>query len=98
MLVFEMLIAGFRLRLGLPVSASDSLDVVSTLEVSDDSVELLDSRSECARVYLVVVISSSSGVRKETRFSAGNMGRVEEPILLGIIARAGLLERMEVRL
>jgi len=98
MLVFEMLIAGFRLRLGLPVSASDSLDVVSTPEVSDDSVELLDSRSECARVYLVVVISSSSGVRKETRFSAGNIGRVEEPILRGIIARAGLLERMEVRL
>lgn len=98
MLVLEMLIAGFRLRLGLPVSASDSLDVVSTLEVSDDSVELLDSRSECARVYLVVVISSSSGVRKETRFSAGNMGRFEEPILRGIIARAGLLERMEVRL
>lgn len=98
MLVFEMLIAGFRLRLGLPVSASDSLDVVSTLEVSDDSVELLDSRSECARVYLVVVISSSSGVRKETRFSAGNMGRFEELILRGIIARAGLLERMEVRL
>jgi hypothetical protein len=98
MLVFEMLTAGFRLRLGLPVSASDSLDVVSTLEVSDDSVELLDSRSECARVYLVVVISSSSGVRKETRFSAGNIGRVEEPILRGIIARAGLLERMEVRL
>jgi hypothetical protein len=48
-------------------------------------------------VYLVVLISSSSGVRKDTRFSAGNMGRLEA-ILRGIIDRAGLFESIEVRL
>lgn len=62
-----------------------------------DRVETDDSRSEWAIVYLVVVISSSSGVRKQTCFSAGNMGRLEA-ILRGSIERAGLFERMETRL
>jgi hypothetical protein len=48
-------------------------------------------------VYFTVVISSSSGVRKETRFSAGNMG-LEEVILRGIIDLAGLLANIETRL
>ena len=56
-----------------------------------------DSRSECAMVYLVVVISSSSGVRKETLFSAGNSGRVAV-ILRGSKCRAGLLLSIELRL
>lgn len=59
----------------------------------DVKVELDDSRSELAQVYLTVLISSSSGVRKDTRFSAGNMGR--EVILRGTIR---LLARMELRL
>jgi hypothetical protein len=42
----------------------------------------------------VVLISSSSGVRKDTRFSAGNMGRLEA-ILRGIIE---LLESIDARL
>jgi hypothetical protein len=67
------------------------------LEASEERVETEESRSECASVYLTVVISSSSGVRKDTRFSAGNMGR-EVAILRGIIDRAGLLARMETRL
>jgi hypothetical protein len=60
---------------------------------SDVNVELEDSRSELAMVYLTVLISSSSGVRKDTRFSAGNMGR--EAILRGTMQ---LLVRMELRL
>lgn len=60
-------------------------------------MELEDSMSECAKVYLTVLISSSKGVRKETRFSAGKRGR-EGAILRGSSDLAGLLERMEVRL
>lgn len=67
----------------------ESVDVDS----SDVKVELDDSRSELAQVYLTVLISSSNGVRKETRFSAGNMGL--EVILRGTIR---LLERIELRL
>lgn len=67
----------------------ESVDVDS----SDVRVELDDSRSELAQVYLTVLISSSNGVRKETRFSAGNMGL--EVILRGTIR---LLERIELRL
>jgi hypothetical protein len=73
---------------------SDSAEV---LEAAEDSVDTDDSMSECASVYLTVVISSSSGVRKETRFSAGNMGR-EEAILRGINEREGPLASMERRL
>jgi hypothetical protein len=80
---------------------ADTLEsVVAVEEATDemvDRVEVEDSRSEWAIVYLVVVISSSSGVRKQTCFSAGNIGRVEA-ILRGIIERAGLFVRMEVRL
>jgi hypothetical protein len=74
--------------------ALESDDVV---DARDDRVETDASISEWASVYLTVVISSSSGVRKETRFSAGNMGR-EAAILRGIIDRAGLLARTETRL
>ena len=59
----------------------------------DVNVELEDSRSEFAQVYLTVLISSSSGVRKDTRFSAGNIGL--EAILRGTIR---LLTRIELRL
>ena len=73
------------------------VEVEEAVDEMVERVEMDDSRSEWAMVYLVVVISSSSGVRKDTRFSAGNMGRLE-PILRGIIERAGLLERIEARL
>jgi hypothetical protein len=102
MLVLEIVLA-FRLKVGFEAvdeaEASESLVVVEldVVDVREERVELDESRSEWARVYLVVVISSSSGVRKETRFSAGNMGRFEA-ILRGIIERAGLLERIEARL
>lgn len=95
MLVSEGFFRALRLNDGCDVEASES--VVEAVDAREESVETEDSMSECARVYLVVVISSSSGVRKETRFSAGNMGRLE-PILRGIIERAGLLERIEARL
>lgn len=71
--------------------ASDSVVVAR-----DEMDEVDDSRSECATVYFTVVISSSSGVRKDTRFSAGNRGR--EAILRGASERAGLLDSIEVRL
>jgi hypothetical protein len=102
MLVLEIVLA-FRLKVGFEAEdeaeASEWLVVVEVdgVDVREERVELDESRSEWARVYLVVVISSSSGVRKETRFSAGNMGRFEA-ILRGIIERAGLLERIEARL
>lgn len=70
--------------------AEESVDAVDSKEVK---VELDDSRSELAQVYLTVLISSSSGVRKDTRFSAGNIGR--EVILRGTMR---LLARMETRL
>ena len=102
MLVLGIVLA-FRLKVGFEAvdeaEASESLVVVEldVVDVREERVELDESRSEWARVYLMVVISSSSGVRKETRFSAGNMGRFEA-ILRGIIERAGLLERIEARL
>lgn len=68
-----------------------------SVEASVESVDVEDSRSECAMVYFVVLISSSSGVRKDTRFSAGNMG-LEEVILRGMIDLAGLLASIETRL
>jgi hypothetical protein len=76
---------------------ADVVELVDSLEASEDSVETEASMSECARVYLTVVMSSSSGVRKDTRFSAGNMGR-EAAILRGIMARSGLLASTEARL
>jgi hypothetical protein len=76
----------------------EALELASddTVEPSEDRVETEASRSECAKVYLTVVISSSSGVRKDTRFSAGNMGRAAA-ILRGTAA-AGRLVSMETRL
>lgn len=76
------------------VETPESPMVVDATEAIDDRVELDDCRSECASVYLTVVMSSSNGVRKDTRFWAGNMGR-EGAILRGILA---LLARMETRL
>jgi hypothetical protein len=63
------------------------------VDSSDVKVKFDDSRSELAQVYLTVLISSSNGVRKDTRFSAGNMGL--EAILRGTMR---LLERIELRL
>lgn len=79
-------------------AASGPLGMVDVVDSFEDSVEREDWRSECARVYLTVVISSSSGVRKDTRFSAGNMGRAGVVILRGSVERAGLFVRMEARL
>lgn len=76
---------------------ADESELDDALEVSEARVETEDSRSEWAKVYLTVVISSSSGVRKDTRFSAGNMGR-EVAILRGIIDLDGLLASIETRL
>jgi hypothetical protein len=64
-------------------SSVEDEESVETVESRDDIVAVDDSISECARVYLVVVISSSSGVRNATRFSAGNIGR--DAILRGLI-------------
>jgi hypothetical protein len=97
MLVSDAVEVGLRLREWCDAEASESVVVVDAVDAIEDSVELDDCRSECASVYLVVLISSSSGVRKDTRFSAGNMGRLEA-ILRGINDRAGLLESIETRL
>jgi hypothetical protein len=81
-------------------SEPESLTATLESESVEASVERVDteaSRSECARVYLIVVISSSSGVRKDTRFSAGNMGR-DAAILRDIIECTGLLASIETRL
>jgi hypothetical protein len=48
-------------------------------------------------VYLTVTISSSSGVRNDTFFSAGKSG-LDAVIFRGASERARLLERIEVRL
>ena len=64
------------------------------LEAMDVMVETEDSRSEWASVYRVVVISSTSGVLNDTRFSAGNMGR-DDAILRGTI---WLLDKIETTL
>jgi hypothetical protein len=89
MLVSEAVADGLRLKAWCDAEASESVVAAGAVDARDDSVEL--------DVYLVVVISSSSGVRKDTRFSAGNMGRLEA-ILRGNIARAGLFESMDARL
>lgn len=97
MLVSDAVLQGLMVKDGCDVEASDSVVAAEADDAMDDKVEQDDSMSECASVYLVVVISSSSGVRKDTRFSAGNMGRLEF-ILRGIMERAGLFERIESRL
>jgi len=102
MLVSGAVLQGLMARHGCDVEESDSVIAAEAEDAIDDKVEEEDddddsSMSEWASVYFVVVISSSSGVRKDTRFSAGNMGRVEF-ILRGIIERAGLFERIEARL
>ena len=68
---------------------------------SDDSTEGTEdveaSISECAKVYLTVLISSSRGVRNDTFFVAGNIER-EAVILRGCSDCAGLLVSIEGRL
>ena len=68
---------------------------------SDDSTEGTEdveaSISECAKVYLTVLISSSRGVRNDTFFVAGNIGR-EAVILRGCSDCARLLVSIEGRL
>lgn len=66
-------------------------------EASEEMVEQDDSMSECAMVYLTVLISSSSGVRKETLFSEGKNGRAEAILRVAIMG-ARLFRRMEVTL
>lgn len=75
----------------------DASEASDSVVASDEMVELEDSSSECATVYFTVVISSSSGVRNETLFSAGNSG-FDEVIFRGASERARLLERIEVKL
>lgn len=77
--------------------ASDESDSDDARLESEDRVDCEDSRSECAMVYLMFVISSSNGVRKETRFSAGNSGRAGA-ILRGASDWTRLLERIDLRL
>ena len=74
-------------------------DFAGAFVSTEDRVEVepVDSMSECARVNFTVLISSSRGVRKETRFSAGKRGRAEV-IFRGIICRIGPLDSMEARL
>lgn len=68
---------------------------------SDDSTEATEdveaSISECAKVYLTVLISSSRGLRNDTFFVAGNIGR-EAVILRGCSDCARLLVSIEGRL
>lgn len=68
------------------------------VDASDDMVETEDSMSmsECANVYFTVLISSSSGVRNDTFFSAGNKGLTGA--ILRDVSGAGPLVRMERRL
>lgn len=80
--------------LAVQVDDADKVD-------SDDSTEETDgveaSISECAKVYLTVLISSSRGVRNDTFLVAGNIGR-EAVILRGCSDCAGLLVSIEGRL
>lgn len=69
---------------------TESVERVSVEEESGDSI------SECARVYLVFLISSTRGVRKETFFSAGNRGRPD--ILRESTLRIGLFANIECKL
>lgn len=83
-----------------PVDDSDSEGVLTSIDATVEPELADDSRSwisECAMVYFDVLISSSSGVRNDTFFSAGKKGRTGA-ILRGIKFRAGLLLRIEVRL
>lgn len=75
----------------------DSDDSDGSTEKVDAVEDVEDSMSECAKVYFTVVISSSRGVRNDTFFAAGNMGR-EAVILLGRSDSTGLLESIEGRL
>jgi hypothetical protein len=75
----------------------ESEDALEAMVDSEDSVDTEALRSEWAKVYLTVIMFSSSGVLQDTRFSAGNMGR-EDAILRGCIERSGLLARMEATL
>ena len=97
MLALEELVDVLTTSEWCDADAFESVVAVDATDETVDKVEMDDSRSEWANVYVVVVISSSSGVRKQTCFSAGNMGRLED-MLRGIIERAGLFARMEVRL
>jgi hypothetical protein len=80
-------------RAGVSGSEEEEEEVES-IEDRVDRVEVESAMSEWARVYLTVVMSSSRGVRNETRFSAGKRGRAAV-ILRGVM---GLFARMELRL
>lgn len=60
-------------------SAIEGDAMVTTSDETDSTaigVDSSDSMSECFQTYLEVLISSTSGLRKETCFSVGKMGRV----------------------
>lgn len=68
------------------------------LDDSDSDVRLASGViSECAMVYLTVTISSSSGVRNDTRFVAGKSG-LADAILRVRTSAMGLFDSIEGRL
>jgi hypothetical protein len=71
---------------------SEETESVEREIVDEDS----DSMSEWARVNLVVWISSTRGVLKDTFFSAGNLGLPD--ILRASVRRMGLFANIECRL
>jgi len=73
------------------LSAEDN----DSVERDDIDAESCNSTSDCASVYLEVVISSSRGVRKDTFFLAGNLGLLV--IFLDSIRGMGLLANTELR-
>lgn len=66
-------------------------------EASEEREPVEDSMSECASVYFTVLISSSNGVRNETRFETENNG-LAGAIFRGNKCLAGLFARTDFRL
>lgn len=79
------------------VNDDDSDDSDDSDDPTEATEDIEASISECAKVYLTVLISSSRGVRNDTFFVAGNIGR-EAVILRGCSDCAGLLVSIEGRL
>lgn len=79
----------FRLEACSKSPSSDEMDIEDAVSESSDA-----TRSECANVYFVLTISSTRGVRNDTLFSAGNLGRND---ILRMFARGcrGLLASTE---
>lgn len=81
---------------GLSVCPRGSTSIDSErLEMVD---ELAESKSECARTYFSVLISSDNGLRKETRFGQGNISRlVEKEILRESVRGMRVFDSMETK-